>query len=222
MPQLVRQMDFFEERLRMLRKVAMGLLMIGAMACGGASSESTPAETAGETGPVPAHPNEMAAAAAQQAVQNGLAQMGQQQAKVVDYTVLKGMIPEFSGWTRSEPKGETVQMGVAISNAKAEYTKGDSSIDLEITDTAFMQALTMPFAMIASYSQRSDDGFKQGATIAGNPGWEEWRKDGGYGEMNLLVGNRFVVSAKGNNLPSTEPVKQLVQAVDLAKLGTLK
>lgn len=205
----------------MLRKLAMGLVLIGAVACGGGSSDSKPAETA-DTAPEPAHPNEMAAAAAQQAVQNGLSQLGQQQAKVVDYTVLKGLIPEFPGWTRSEPKGETVQMGVAISNAKAEYTKGDSEIDLEITDTAFMQALTMPFAMIASYSQRNDEGFKQGATIAGNPGWEEWRKDGGHGEMNLLVGNRFVVSAKGNNLPSNDPVKQLVQAVDLAKLGGLK
>jgi hypothetical protein len=164
----------------------------------------------------------MAAAAAQQAVQNGLNQLGQQQAKVVDYTVLKGMIPELSGWTRSEPKGETVSMGMSISKAEAEYTKGDASIDLEITDTAFMQALTMPFAMVANYSQRSDSGYKQGTTIAGQPGWEEWRTEGGHGEVNLLVGTRFIVTARGSQLPSAEPVKQLVQAIDLGKLAALK
>ena len=206
----------------MLRNVVLGLVLVGTVACGGGSSEADAPPEKADTAPVPAQPNEMAAAAAQQAVQNGLSQLGQQQAKVVDYTVLKGMIPELSGWTRSEPKGETVSMGMSISKAEAEYTKGDASIDLEITDTAFMQALTMPFAMVANYSQRSDSGYKQGTTIAGQPGWEEWRTEGGHGEVNLLVGNRFIVTAKGSQLPSAEPAKQLVQAIDLGKLAALK
>jgi hypothetical protein len=200
--------------------------MCATVACGGGSDDSkeaatSDAGTSSSGAPAGAQTPDQAAAAAQQML-GQLGQMAQQQAKVVDYTLLKPLVPELSGWTRSEPKGETVSMGMSISTVKADYEKGESSMDLEITDTAFTQALILPFRMAASFSQRSDDGYKQGVTISGAPGWEEWRKEGGYGELSLLVGDRFIVNVKGNNLTNIDPAKQLAQAIDLGKLAALK
>jgi hypothetical protein len=207
-----------------MRRLLIAMLVCATVACGGGSDESKEAAAASDAGasssgaPAGVQTPEQAAAAAQQM----LGQMAQQQAKVVDYTLLKPLVPELSGWKRSDPKGETVSMGMSISTVKADYEKDDSSLHLEITDTAFTQALILPFRMAASYSQRSDDGYKQGVTISGAPGWEEWRKEGGYGEVGLLVGDRFMVNVKGNNLANIDPAKQLAQAIDFGKLASLK
>jgi hypothetical protein len=203
------------------------MLVCATVACGGGSSDSkeeaaTPDSSSSSSTAAPGTQTPDQAAAAAQQMLGQLGQLAQQQAKVVDYELLKPLVPELSGWKRSDPKGETVSMGMSISTVKADYEKGESSMDLEITDTAFTQALILPFRMAASFSQRSDDGYKQGVTVSGAPGWEEWRKEGGYGELSLLVGDRFIVNIKGNHLANIDPAKQLAQAIDLGKLAALK
>ena len=111
-----------------------------------------------------------------------------------------------------------------ISNAKAHYTMGASTMDIEITDSALNQMIFAPFAMFmaSGYEERSDDGYKKAGTIAGSPGFESWEKDANRGEVTVIVANRFVVQATGRRVSGIDPLKKAVETIDLAKLATLK
>jgi hypothetical protein len=150
--------------------------------------------------------------------------VAQSQAKPVDFELLKALLPEMSGWTRTRPRGEQIKTPFAISNAKAHYTMGASTMDIEITDSALNQMIFAPFAMFmaSGYEERSDDGYKKAGTIAGSPGFESWEKDANRGEVTVIVANRFVVQAKGRRVPSVDSVKKAVETIDLAKLARLK
>jgi hypothetical protein len=198
-----------------------GAAWLASAGCGG-SSPGTDAQptTTPASSPAPQTPAE----AAQQAAQS-LQQLAQNQtAPAVDFEKLVALIPEQSGWTRSEPKGQQVSMGVSISRAEAEYTKDDSTITLEITDSAFSQMLMAPLSMMlmTSYSERTSDGYKKYAAVGGSPGFETWASGSKEGEVTAVVANRFIVHARGTNVPGIDPVRAVVQAVDFGKLTALK
>jgi hypothetical protein len=142
----------------------------------------------------------------------------------VGFDKLIAILPEGNGWTRGKPKGEQVSVGGAMSVAKAEYQKGDASIDLEITDSSFNQLVLSPFTMFlaAGYSERSGNDYSKSAPIAGNPGFEKWNNRARRGEVTVVVGNRFIVQATGRNVDDIASVRSLVKSVDLGKLATLK
>lgn len=218
----------------MMRALVLGLMVVGyAAGCGG----SQPADTAGSTPETGTDPQPGAATVKEgaQAAQEGLQQMmqGLQQmaggevqvsTRPVDYELLKDVVPEFSGWERSDVKGQQLSMGISVSSAEGRYRQSEASIKLEIIDTSFSQVLLAPFMMLAraGYEQRSDDGYQKGITLAGHPGFESWKKAARDGEVHLLVANRFLINAEGSGVDSTEPVRQLVQAIDLEKLAGLE
>ena len=187
--------------------------------CGGGQSTPSTSSSGGQAAP--------ASSAAPQATPGAAApgqQVAQSQAKPVDFELLKSLLPEMSGWTRTRPRGEQMTTPFAISNAKAHYTMGESTMDIEITDSALNQMIFAPFAMFmaSGYEERSDDGYKKAGTIAGSPGFESWEKDAKRGEVTVIVANRFVVQAKGRRVASIDSVKKAVETIDLAKLATLK
>ena len=227
-------------------KAFASLVLVAGVGCGGGQSTPSTSSSAGQASPAssaapPATPGVAApgqpagapppgqtgasqtAQGTQQAAQ-GLSPMAQSQAKPVDFELLKGLLPEMSGWTRTRPRGEQMTRPFAISNAKAHYAMGESTMDIEITDSALNQMILAPFAMFmaSGYEERSDDGYKKAATIAGSPGFESWEKDKNRGEVTVIVANRFVVQATGRRVASVGSVKMAVEAVDLVKLATLK
>jgi len=225
----------------MTRKMLVGLaLTLAAAACG--SSEQKKQEEAAKQiqqgAEKMAQGAQAAAQGAGQAAQNssaqvaqglaqmaqGLQQMAQGTGKPVDYELLKAALPDVAGWERSNTKGEQVSMGISVSKAETRYRKDDSQVDLEITDTAMSPLALAPFTMFLTtgYEERSDDGFKRAAKVGGQPGYEEWNKDSKHGEVTVVVNNRFIVNAKGRDVADLEPVRKVVLAVDLAKLGALK
>jgi len=213
----------------MRRLFVIGMAVIGfTVGCGGSKSSEPATSTTPQASGSPQTGGTATPADAAKGVEDALksVQQGMQsQAKAVEYTELKKLIPEVAGWQRSDVKGEQGNMmGMSFSRAQTRYQKDNASIELEITDTAMIQAMVMPFAMLASggFNQKSDDGYKQGVTVAGNPGWEEWENAGKSGETNVLVAKRFIVHAKGRDLPNIDPVKQVVQAVNMSTLAGLK
>jgi hypothetical protein len=215
------------------------VLLAGAAACGKSPEQKAAEQTAAAAQQMAEGAKKMAEAAANTAngtaaqgmaqMMQGLSQMGQaanngQPVQVVDYEKLKELVPELSGWERSKVKGEQQSMGAfSVSKAEADYKKGDASIDFDITDTTSVSMLLAPFMMVgANFSERSDEGYKKGINLNGMTGFEEWRKDGGHGEVHLLVANRYIVSANGRGLDSPDVARQLVQAVNLQKLAALK
>ena len=189
---------------------------LAAIGCGGSEPQTSNPPAAGAT------PQTLSDAAALAAAQS--TPVAKQLDAAGDFQKLIALLPEGHGWTRSKPKGEQVSVGGAMSLAKAEYQKGDSSIDLEITDSSFNQMVLSPFTMFlaAGYSERSGADYTKSTAVAGNPGFEKWNNGARRGEVTVVVGNRFVVQATGRNVDSVQPVRVLVQAVDLKKLATLK
>ena len=195
---------------------------VTAIACGGAAPQQN-APPATTTTPAPVDAAAQAAPGMQQAGQ-AMQQTGQQTAAAVDFEKLVALLPDVSGWTRGKPKGEQISMGVTMSHAHAEYQKGDASIDLDIADSSFNQLVLSPLTMFlaAGYSERSTEGYSKAAAMGGNPGFEKWNSVNKDSEVTVVVSNRFIVQAKGRGIENIDPVKALVQAVNLGTLATLK
>jgi X-X-X-Leu-X-X-Gly heptad repeat protein len=159
-----------------------------------------------------------------QKMAQGFQQMAQGSTKAVDYEQLKALLPDVDGWTRSDTKGEQVSMPVSYSRGETRYQKDDARIELEITDSALNQLLLAPISMFMSsgYSERSDDGFKRAAKIGGQPGMEEWNANSKHAEVTAVVNNRFIVSAKGDDVASLDPVRKIVESVNFSKLAAMK
>ena len=151
-------------------------------------------------------------------------QQGGQGAKAVEYTALQALLPDIAGWEKGEADGEQGEMmGVSYARTEASYNKGDVNVRLEIIDTALIQAMVMPFSMMArgGFNEKSDEGYKRGTTINGHPGWEEWEHQTQSGDVNVLVANRFIVHASGHDLPNLDPIRAVVTAVPAARLAAL-
>ena len=195
---------------------AVSLLVAGG--CGSGSKDAAPAAT-----PTPSVVAQNPAVAVEKTPAPLNAQLNQS-AKSVAFEELVALLPEAAGWTRSKPRGEQITMGVEMSRAEAEYDKGDSSIDLDITDSAFNQVLLAPLAtyLAKGYSERSNEGYRKAAPIGGHPALETWNSDSRRAEVTVVVGNRFVVQAVGHNVDGAGPVRALAQAVDFGRLAALK
>jgi hypothetical protein len=206
---------------RVLVTVLALVALVGSAGCGGSdSSTSSAADGGGAAGSQT--PEQAAAQSLQKMLEQGAAG---QTAKAVDYELLKGLLPEVAGWERSDVKGDQGEMmGMSYSRAEGDYNKGDANVRLEITDTALIQSMVLPFSMLAAggFNQRSDEGFKRGTTVGGSPGWEEWEHQTKSAEVNVLVAGRFIVRASGHDLQNIEVAKEIVQAVPVAKLAALK
>ena len=207
--------------IRRLRPAVVSLALIASMSCGGGRQSGSPSSSTSQTPPGSAGAGQKPAAG-QPPTQTAAGQKAL--VKPVDVELLKSFLPELAGWTKGRPRGEQMTTPYVISNAKAHYTSGDSSMDIEITDSALNPMIFAPFAafMAAGYDERTRDGYKRSAAIAGSPGFESWEKGPGHGEVTVIVANRFVVLASGRRVPGIDTVRRAVTAIDLAKLGRVK
>jgi hypothetical protein len=213
-----------EETMNRTNLVVCILALGCAMACG-PSAESEPQTGADSSQPVAQTPAESAQQGMEQMMQ-GLQQMAQGggQTTPVDFEVLKALLPELSGWERSDVSGQQVTTVVSVSTAEARYERGDGSMTLEIVDTSLSQVFLAPFMMVArsGFEERSDDGYTRATTLAGYPGFETWEIGTAHAEVAVLVADRFLVKAEGTGLEDPGPARALVEAVDLSTLATLK
>ncbi len=200
------------------RTMIAGFVLAAAAGCG--SSENRQAEQAAQQIQQGAEQVQRSA----EEMAQGLQQMAQSQAEVVDFEVLKGLLPTVNGWTQSGARGEQISMPMKFSRAEAQYSRGESSVDLEITDSALNQMLLAPMSMFlaSGYSERSDEGFKRATKIGAHPGLEDWNSGTRRGEITAVVNNRFIVQATGHDVEDLAAVRQVVDAIDLAKLSALK
>ncbi len=222
----------------MYRTLMTGCVVLAlAAGCGSSqkAAETKPAEksaAAGASGAAGGAANGSAQTAqgAQQMAQGlsqlaqGLESMSKNAAKPVDYEELKALIPDVAGWTKGDVKGEQVSLGISQSSAKGKYTKGDGTLELEITDSALNQLLLAPLTMMLApgFEEKSDDGYHKSVQIGGFPGFEEWEKNAKHAEVTAVVANRFIVSANAHDVDSADAARKAVEAVNLTKLSGLK
>ena len=142
----------------------------------------------------------------------------------VSFQSLQTLLPEVSGWQREQPTGERMTLPVPFSQAEANYTMGEASVDVKIVDSAFSQLLVAPWAMFLSggYEKQTSDGYEKSVNVGGNPGLERWDSTNKDGELNIVVAKRFLVTIEGNNIADTKVLQEFASKVDAGQLASLK
>lgn len=142
----------------------------------------------------------------------------------VSFRELQTVFPELAGWEREKPTGERMTSPFPFSQAEVRYTKGESSIHGKVVDSGFNQLLIAPFQMflVAGYEKETSSGYEKATKVGEFPGWEKWNSEGKDGELNAIVGKRFIVTYEGNNIDDTKVLYDLASKSALAKLASMK
>jgi hypothetical protein len=142
----------------------------------------------------------------------------------VSFREMQALFPEIDGWTKNKSTGERMTSPFAYSQAQVRYTKGESNVELKIVDSGFNQLLLTPYAMFlqAGYEKETSSGYEKSVQVAKQPGWEKWNSEGKDGELNALVGKRFLVTIEGSEIADTQVLHDIAGRIDMEKLAALK
>lgn len=219
----------------MKRAIALALVGGLTLACG--SKEDKEAEQARKQAQAQAAETAQTAEQAAEQAAKGLEQMargleaavggGGGSTKAVDpvsFRDLIALMPELDGWEKQKPTGERMTSPVSFSQAEARYTKGDASLEVKIIDSGFNQLLLTPYAMFltAGYERETSEGYEKSTQVNGQPGWEKWNTESKDGELNALVGKRFLVTIDGNGIDNVSQLHDVAKKMDMGKLASLK
>ena len=157
----------------------------------------------------------------------GEAMSGGEKVEPVSFRELKELLPQsLPGMTREDAGGEkTSAMGIKVSEAHATY-RGDNGKRIEIKITDFgslkgtMAMATMAWAM-ADFERETEDGYEKTTTYQGHKALEKYETDDKEGEIQVIVGKRFMVEVEGRNLDMDE-IKSALKKIDLGKLEAMK
>jgi len=144
--------------------------------------------------------------------------------EAVDFRALKELLPDFKGWEKRNPRGQKTAFGqFGISNAEADYALGDAEVSLKITDTAGYSMMIAPFSIFiqSGYEEEDEEHYKKSTTVKGFPAIEEFYPSQKRGSLTVIVKNRFIVSAEGNNIEKVNTLHDFLNSVDLKKLESL-
>jgi hypothetical protein len=138
---------------------------------------------------------------------------------------LKPLVPDtLAGLPRTSSGAEKGGMaGLQVSKAEARYGDGAGrEIELEVTDTGGAGGLMGLAGWMNVQGEREANGRiertrKEGSRTV----HEEYSKQGGDAEFTVVLGERFVVSARGQGVP-IEQLRSAVGSLDLAKLESMK
>jgi hypothetical protein len=124
----------------------------------------------------------------------------------VHFSELIKFLPEPpSGWESEKPQGSSNKMGEwSFTQVERRYTQGEKRIEIQILDWAFHKELYMGFIVGASFSQETTEGYNKGIKIGEDPGREEYKTADKDGTLSMLVGRRFFVTIKGDNIEPAE------------------
>lgn len=146
-------------------------------------------------------------------------------AEVVDKDKLKALLPEtIANLKRTSIEGEKSAMGeFKISKADARYSdENGHQIHVTITDTGGSKMFASMFAWgMMEQDKETDSGYEKMGKVNGRPTMERFQKNGPSGEYSLLVGGRFLVETKGDNVDMAT-IKTASAAVGYDKLEGMK
>ena len=138
---------------------------------------------------------------------------------------LKPLVPEsFAGLPRRSQSAEKGGVGgLVMSKAEAEYDDGaNRRVELEVTDTGGAAGLMGLAGWMNVQGEKESDGRIERTRREGNRMIrEEISKRDGDNEYTVVLGDRFVVSARGQGV-SIDALRSAVGSLDLAKLESMK
>jgi hypothetical protein len=150
---------------------------------------------------------------------------GGRRADPVAIQQLQPFTPErFAGLERTSSSAErTGPAGLMVARAEATYGDGaDRSVTLEVLDTGGIGALTGLAGWIGFPGEREDDVSVERTEQVGDRLVHEKRsKTGGTNEFAVVLGDRFMVSAKGEGV-SADELRAAVSDLGLDRLESMK
>lgn len=206
----------------MKRALIVSLGLAVAVAACGKSAEEKRAEQAAQTASEAAKGLDQMAKSLEAMASGG--KSDQKPVDPVSFGDMIALMPDLNGWEKAKPTGEKMTSPFPFSTAEAAYTKGDARIHITMTDSGFNQMLLVPYSMFltAGYEKQTSDGYEKSIKVNGQPGWEKWSSEGKNGELNALVGKRFVVQIEGNQIDDTKVLHDVANKIDMGKLTALK
>jgi hypothetical protein len=138
---------------------------------------------------------------------------------------LKPFVPEsFAGLPRRSQSAEKGGAGgLVMSKAEAEYDDGaNKRVELEVTDTGGAAGLMGLAGWMNVQGEKENDGRIERTRREGSRMIrEEISKRDGDNEFTVVLGDRFVVSARGQGV-SIDALRSAVGSLDLGKLESMK
>jgi hypothetical protein len=138
---------------------------------------------------------------------------------------LKPLVPDrFAGLPRTSQNAEKGgPAGLQIAKAEAQYDDGAGKhVDLEVTDTGGAGGLMGLAGWMNIQGEKENDGRIERTRRDGNRTiHEEISKRGGENEFTVVLGDRFVVSARGQGV-TIDALRSSVGSLDLGKLESMK
>lgn len=156
----------------------------------------------------------------------------QSQSKVVNFRKLQEFLPktELAGFARQKPAGETTSaFGMSSSEAYVLYEKGSGdnvvSIEVKISDLAGVPFGQMGASMIGAmeFENETETGYEKSVQVQGFRGTEkvDRSEENRSSEIQLLVGNRFLVELKGSGTSDIALLHKLLNDMKLGELAKL-
>jgi hypothetical protein len=149
---------------------------------------------------------------------------GGKEVKPVDFHALKDLLPESVGaLARREASGQSGEAaGMKGSSATAHYADaGNTSLTLAITDLGSLSGLAgLATKFNPNMEKETDSGYERTRTVNGQMLHQKYDRRSKSGEYDMLIGNRFTVTAQGSNV-SEEMLASAVKSVDVGKLAAL-
>ena len=143
----------------------------------------------------------------------------------IAFQELKAMLPEnIGGFSRTSTTGEKSAMGGAsVSTAEARYQDNQGSMELKVADmggVGFLMAGMAAWSMM-EMDRETESGRERSGKMDGRPFHEQYDNRNRSGEFALVVGQRFLVEAKGHNV-DLGALKTAVGSVNIARLESMK
>lgn len=137
---------------------------------------------------------------------------------------LKPLTPEsLGGLPRKKQSSERGGIaGLEISKVEAQYGEGAKNIRIEITDTGGAAGLMGLAGWLNVQGEKENDQMVERTRKDGDRlVHEKISKTGGENEFTVVIGNRFIVEARGHGV-SIDQLKSAVGALDTGKLESMK
>jgi hypothetical protein len=138
---------------------------------------------------------------------------------------IKAFLPATLGGFARQGNGTAEKSGIAalmVSKAEAEYADGTKRVRIEISDPGGASGLVGLASWATLQTSKEDDnGSERTSKVNGRMVHEKTSRNGGTDEFDLVLGDRFVVSASSREV-KLDQLKSMVAALDLNKLESMK
>jgi hypothetical protein len=153
-----------------------------------------------------------------------MASGGKEQVTLVDFRVLKELLPSSAGSaTRTDASGEqTTAGGVSGSSARGSYSiDGGGSGTVKISDMGNLRGMIALGRMALSKESESDYGYEKNVTLNGQRVHEKWNSSGKSAELTAFVADRFMVEVETSGA-DVGAAEKLFSSIDVGKLASTR